>query len=327
MEIAIRGGVIGILNKIPQFTEKYEIYPIRFIQDIESPEYFSHPVFKYCDLFIHQSIQPQNRYGACYASANVIKILPPFCQVIAMPNVYGLPVCFFPQFRKGDEFKRKFPVKSTCFFRDSIIEDALKDGMGIKGILGRYMDGSLYPAGQIGKEYELFMEKIVKRERDWDIKVSGWIRQNIGNAQLFLDPNHPAPYFIQYLSLELLKLLGISCKEQDVMAVNAEALDAYEMPICRAVSDYFGFGYDICHKELRKTGTKLIPGRMGIRGYIFQYFCMVWKERAFPGHVRVKSFLMYCVFCGWGAFAMSVKMALQAAGKRGIRNTFIIQRY
>ncbi len=55
-------------------------------------------------------------YGEEYSSKNIIKQLKPDCKIIAIPNVYQLPVCFFPQYyKKGEEFRDKI---NTIFFRD-----------------------------------------------------------------------------------------------------------------------------------------------------------------------------------------------------------------
>ena len=124
------------LENCAEFKQEYILYRIKPIQTIDDTGYFDHPIFRYCDVFVHQSIQLKNRYGEEYASENIVKRLKPECRVISIPNVYGLPVCFFPQYIRDTEYKNEVGI--TVFFRDSLL-----DALGNKHI---------FP-GKIYKEY------------------------------------------------------------------------------------------------------------------------------------------------------------------------------
>lgn len=111
--------IIEILNQCRLFNENFEICPIKPVHMIKDPTYFKMKIFSECDIFIHQAIRKNNRYGKEFASEEIIKNLKTGCKVISIPNVYHLPTCFFPQYYEGIELRVNHG-KVTVFFRDLI---------------------------------------------------------------------------------------------------------------------------------------------------------------------------------------------------------------
>lgn len=320
------GGVIEVLRKNFDFMEEYYVYTIKFIQDMEAEKDLKDPVFMHCDLFIHQSIRLENRYGRDYASENIIKKLHPSCNIVAIPNVYGLPLCFFPQFAKGNEYKRRFPSEAACFFRDCLIEDELMVKGNIKSILRNYTDENYYSTVELQEKWNKFIEKVKSREMDWDIKLSEWIEKN-RTKHLFFDPNHPTPVLIKHISFELLNFLGICVDEEKIMSLDIRPLDPYEIPVCKSVLEYFRMDYDVQNHKLRVNAYKLFPGHMNLKRYILQYYCMVWKEDKMPVSIKLKSFILYCVICGSGVVLNSINLLYRALKKRIVRCCQSLVRY
>jgi hypothetical protein len=121
-----------MLEANPEFNKHFYIYLTERIQNITDPKDLYQECYSQCDVFIHQSIRLNNRYGEDYASERIIARLKPGCKVIAIPNVYHLPLCFFPQYYDAHELKNK-AVKGglTFFFRDSIIDTHLNSVKGL----------------------------------------------------------------------------------------------------------------------------------------------------------------------------------------------------
>ena len=271
------------------FCEDYYFYDIPQIQNIKNPDYFTPSIFKDCDLFIHQSIRLENRYGPEFASENIIKLLKPDCKIVSIPNVYHLPICFFPQYYEEKELRIN---NKTFFFRDRIIDDGIRYGKTVKEIKEDYMSDNYYQSGEILRMYDTFLEKVRKREKDWDIKVSDYIEKETSQIQLFYDPNHPCNCFLKYVSLEILKILYPNEKSHKLDIANTEIfiLDTYEMPICQSVASTFGFPKSTIY---RKCGRKVLHKNMNIDNYIKQYFSMCWIVNDFSFRIRVKSFLQW----------------------------------
>ena len=278
------------LNACIQFQDEYTIYPLEYIQNIKNSSYFhENKCFKECDVFIHQSIQKSNRYGESFSSENIIKLLKKDCKIIAIPNVYHLPICFFPQYEEGNEFRDR--KGNTIFFRDKIIDSAYKNGRGYDYIYEQYFNLELFCNYDFSTQFRIFIEKVRNREKDWDIKVADFILQNYKDKYLFYDPNHPTNFFMEYVSLELLKLFGIL---KPVFAkTDFSIMDTFEMPLYASTKKYFQLNIE--PKDIiRISGRKIFNEKMTLENYTKQYLAMEWQNVSLPFILRMKSFLCFC---------------------------------
>jgi hypothetical protein len=205
-------------------------------------------------------------------------------RVISMPNVYTLPKCFFPQYSQNNviTFKNK-----TFFFRDKIIDDNFLKGKSINHIISIYKDKDYFNKKLLNSQFDEFIKKVIERENDWDIKVSKFILKNYQNHQLFYDPNHPTVYFLEYIAIEIMKLLEIDIQLIDNQNHGLINPDLYEIPIHNSIKEAFNLNYNI--SEIRSSGRKLIKVKMGFEEYIRQYIYLAWNIKEYPSRFRIKS--------------------------------------
>lgn len=281
-----------MLRLVDEFNKEYEIVDIMPIQNIKDPEYLNSISFLSCDVFVHQSIRVNNRYGEEYASENIIAKLKPECQVIAIPNVYHMPLCFFPNYSSEPEFL--YRNGATNFFRDKIIDGLYKENAKINEIIKAYRDPNIFNKNQLWEQYNKFMEKLRLREKQWDIKVSEFIDSNKSEHQLFYDPNHPTNFFLAYITRKLLEILGISYINVDLESNEISRLDLYEMPICESVKKCFSMVYQ--EKEIRITGNKVKHKKMFLEEYIRQYTAMEWQNQSLNFVLRLKSKIRWIAY-------------------------------
>ena len=97
-------AVVRFLEKSSFIKETYGFYPFPGIQFMTTGYYFGKDelecVLTRCDLFLHQSIQNKNTYGEEFASSRMLEMVDDRCKILALPNLYGLPKCFFPQWER-----------------------------------------------------------------------------------------------------------------------------------------------------------------------------------------------------------------------------------
>lgn len=282
-------SIIGLLKSVPEFNSQYEIIPTLAIQNIKDPKYLKGKCFTECDLFIHQSIWTKNRYGEEYASIKLIERLKPDCKIIAIPNVYHLPLCFFPNYSSKPEFTNRM---TTVFFRDEIIDKLILNHASPQSILYEYNKDNLFPADQLKQAFQIFMRKIEKREADWDIKVRDFIINNYTTHKLFHDPNHPTNYFFAYVVWKLLEIIDIKYNFDLLLNVDIRELDSFEMPICNSVKKHFNMTFE--NKEMRITGNKVRRNRkFDLSEYIKQYISMEWQNEDLPFFLRIGYFIRW----------------------------------
>lgn len=281
------GAVKRYLQTSKEFIENYDIYPVKEIQDVKDPSYFELPVFKVCDVFVHQSIWKKNRYGEQYASENVISKISKPCKVIAMPNVYHLPCCLFPQYYEAKELRYN---NQTYFFRDSIIDEGIKQKKCLNEIARKYYETEYDKATILG-DYSRFLSTLKKREKDWDISVSSFIESNIKEHQLFYEMNHPTNFLIKYYAEELLKI--ILQDNYSIGELENYKMDTYQMPMLPSVQSALGLKYSSLNSELRTSGIKLRNLPMDINEYVKEYYACIWMSGEFDLLTRIRSKFMF----------------------------------
>ena len=266
--------IAQMLETCREFNDKFYIIPTKRIQEIKDPKELYEDCYSQCDVFIHQSIRLNNRYGEEYASENIIARLKPGCRVISIPNVYHLPLCFFPQYSDAQELRRG---GVTYFFRDSVIDSHLGRPFKLAELVKRdYEDPCFYDKESIVAAFDAFVDKVRRREKDWDIKVSDFILKNYRSHQLFYDPNHPTNFFLNYIASEILKIL-INYNVDDSHSLKIDnCLDSIEMPVCKAVVEalHLDWNNDVIRRSM--PHTNILQFKMNLRNYIYQYFSSIW---------------------------------------------------
>ena len=99
-------GVKAILEATPNFYHNYGFYPIspicRLALNHKMKEQLAERILNRCDLFLYQDIRANNVYGSELASSPIVaSIHNDNCQLISIPNYYGLPKFMFPQNLNG----------------------------------------------------------------------------------------------------------------------------------------------------------------------------------------------------------------------------------
>ena len=259
------------LQSCKAFNINYEIYPLKEIQEVRDASYFDLPVFRICDVLIHQCIWEKNRYGKEYASSNILSRVKETCKVIAMPNIYHMPICLFPQYYEKKELRYK---NQTYFFRDKIIDAGIENGRTLRQIAREYYEYK-FDQIEIREEYLKFISKVREREMEWDISVADYINTHIKTNFLFYEPNHPTGCLFNYYVNAILKILGINDYEADTIDSVVE-MDSYQMPFLTEVGKALDIEYSTKGMEIRATGVKIRKVKMDIQEYVNQYYASVW---------------------------------------------------
>lgn len=250
------------------FSEQYGFYPMRLIQCISQNdgEDLKSRAFECCDLLIHQAIQKQNRYGEEYASENILKNVNKKSIVIAIPNLYGLPKCFFPQM--AYDMPEKW-VNGVGYFswRDKYIEQMYFDRKGVEDIITEIKFGEVANAADLIDQYDYFIEKVRSRECEWDIKIADWIIQT-NTEQLFYDINHPTGVVMRYIIREIMKILQL---EADSDLSNLYELDTYELPIYGQVMKVFKMEWKNNYILRKHRKYTLTNRQIDLEQYVEQY--------------------------------------------------------
>lgn len=206
------------------FSEKYGFYPFPAICDMKKISDYEN-ILPHIELFLHQAIQKDNCYGEKLASCYLLDKVSEKCQVVAIPNMYGLPKCFFPQLDCETNYNSE---GYRYFFMDNNIVSWLKEGKTIKEIKDRISQG-VYSESEILNMWEQFKKKLLLREKEWDIKISDYVFANYQNEKLFCDRNHITAKLAKEIANRILQYLGIDSKIT-VYPIGMDSLETFIYP-------------------------------------------------------------------------------------------------
>lgn len=263
------------------FSLEYGFYPFPMIQELKATNMEYKEILRNCDLIFHQSIQKDNVYGECYSSEKILQNVKKTCRVISVPNLYGLPKYLFPQL----EIHRRWQQGSFCpFFIDKNVVTWLKNGTSEEMIKKYILDGGVYAKDEILTMWDDFKLKIIKREEDWDIKISDYIFENYKKERMFCDINHITSRTARKIALRILKYLGFKGE----IFLELPMMDDMETIIYKDVREALCLDFE--DHTLRKYSfgsVSLNSYEMGLEEYIsqlcqFTRFC-IWKKAAKTG--------------------------------------------
>lgn len=219
------------------FSSEFGFYPFPAIQRLKETDLSCEDILNHCDLFFHQSIRKDNAYGEEYSSEKMLRHLNKSCEVIAIPNLYRLPKHLFPQVGtiKGIKQGTFYP-----FLIDVNIVSWLRSGKSKEEIIRYISEGGVYSRTEIIGMWKEFLDKVYKREREWDIEISDYILKNHKKKKLFCDLNHISSGVAKEIASRTLKYMGY----QGEIAIELPVLDDEEIVIYRDVKEALDLEYD-----------------------------------------------------------------------------------
>ncbi len=219
------------LGRNRDFSKEYGFYPFPMIQAMKD-DFDYEQILSHCNLFIDQAIRDANRYGKKYASSALSDCLSQTCLRVCIPNLYGLPRCFFPQLGGGGTgFLPSGEVNIMKWYREGWTKEEMMDKM---------LEGGIYSEEYIISLWEEFREKLLIREREWDIKISDYIFEHYKTKKLFTNPNHITSELAREISIRTLKYLGYKAEYPYIIP----AMDDLEVFIYKDVKKALGLEYD-----------------------------------------------------------------------------------
>lgn len=253
-----------IMSSSEVFSSEYGFYPLHPIYRMKKED-LNLKVFQKCDLFLHQCIREENEYGKEYASSLIIKKLKISCKVVNLPNVYNMPRFLYPQCISKE---RGYVWESYNYFlyRDYYL-DKYYNAMSVDDLKNIILDENLIPHHEIINNMDVFFEKLKLREKEWDIKVSDFIYNNLKDTQLFYDIGHPSNKLLSYIANEALQILKFG--SVDVFQ-NVYTLDDNEIPIYACVKKALNLTYNTPYMRKCSNGS-INNQQMDLRQYIVQY--------------------------------------------------------
>ena len=284
-------GVKAMLEATPDFYHNYGFYPVLPVYHITQNNHLkiqvTEEILNRCDLFLYQMIREQNIYGPEYATSNIVNIIHNNnCQLISIPNYYGLPKFMFPQCNKC-RTEHLNSVEGLLFpfqnLRDFYI-DTNYQKMNVNQLCEMIAEKDVIDHSHILDLFDEFQYKLVDREKELSVKTSSYIFSHFREYQLFYDPFHPAEKLLSVIANKVLFLINKNYKYQIDKYYNGgdfALLDSNEIPVYNSVRKTFDFQFSqpiLRRSLLRYSVQHAVTIPLTLKQYVELYLCFNYRN-------------------------------------------------
>ncbi len=267
------------LESSKKFSTKYAIYPNPLIQENREKRIDSR-VLENCDLWIHEDIQKDNIYGYFLSDTYIRQKWRGTGRgnekkEIIIPHLFGLGKAFFPQYgwnKRNEKINNARDTNGMFPHSDCIIDRCVEEGMIVEDIITFCKSDLALDEETIFQNFEVYMKKIMEREKSWDISIYDFILLNYKKNKLFYDAGHPTNTILKKICEDILNKLDI--KEENIYTnIN---LDTHEIPVYPVVRHSLKMEWE--ENEIRKSSTaKKMCSYMDFEEYIREYLWWNYK--------------------------------------------------
>lgn len=251
------------LKSSEEFNSVYTIYDNPQIH-LNTEKKIRESALNHCDLLITQYIRSDNEFGYFLSYEYIKKQVPESCRIVVIPNLFGLGIAFFPQARMLHNLEER---RNRNIFPevDENIEKLFREGNDWKQIEEK-LKRDVYKKEDIVSNFKTYINRILKREEVWDIKISDFILGNYKTEKIFFDTRHPTNFVLEEIIRRLLDFLGMDTTFQH----SVDEISEEELPVYPCVKKALGLKWDI--ENIRNNAFhRLTSGHMDMGQYIKEY--------------------------------------------------------
>lgn len=224
------------------FSKEYEIVLSKPIFAV-SEEDVSTEKLADCDVFIYQNVNGEFKHEL--KTENIKKLLKKECICINIPVAYFTG--YFPQYAHNpvNKSSEKY-VWGKYPYGDSNIIEFMEAPLSNKKeerekFLKKVESRDFYNEEFLKTNIKNSLEELRKRECNCDFKIADLIEALYDKEYLFFTVNHPSFKIIRYMSVQILKILGIDTHDIEELVI--EKLDHIMIPIYPSVASGLGLKF------------------------------------------------------------------------------------
>ena len=256
------------LNASKTFSKKYFIYPMDEIHLNENKK-IPENLLEHLDIYIHQDIKANNSIGYKLSDEYTLSNLKKSAKDICIPNIVGMGRWLYPNIKNLDKVIQGSNGEITyVLFRDEVLDEATRTCRN----LAEYRDfwnNYTYDNDVLSDYYQKIMDKIISREKTWDMKISDYIISNYKTIPMLVDVGHPSKYLMKMICDEVANIIGIN----DVSYLDLNIPLGIPTPILPYVKKYFKLNYQYQTEKCTFRFGKEVVDEIDdyIRFYIWWY--------------------------------------------------------
>lgn len=252
------------------FTTEYILWEVPLIHFNEE-RCISNDLLRACDLYIHQDIRKDNRFGFQLSDEYILPQLKESCRIITVPNMVGMGKWMFPTGTSKPERQYR-GGKVGPFFRDFVIDNAYEQFKSVKKIKKYILKEKPFSEKEVKDLFSDFIMKLKEREKNWDIMISDYILENYKTEKIFYDADHPGEGVMK----EITKRIGVRLGINDIDGEIEYKLNMFEEFVFPYIQEALGLIYE--EKYVRDRYSEFDCREMDIDEYIREYIWWFYGE-------------------------------------------------
>ncbi|MBQ7496749.1 MAG: hypothetical protein IJU00_02770 [Selenomonas sp.] len=175
------------------------------------------------DLLLYQHMSPDNTLSATYADENILHKVPEHCKCLSVPTFWPLGGVIH-QTQTMNILKDIYGY--DAFYQDELL-DAAYERVWKKDLstIADFLDEQELNSAESQMKADSFLERLVRRDERWDVKIVDYVLQNYKTIPMFNDIGHPSAELMWETGRRVMKLLGLTSNESQ----KQEYIDTYRL--------------------------------------------------------------------------------------------------
>jgi uncharacterized protein (UPF0332 family) len=231
-------GVSYFLKKSNYILNNYHINHIRIDDLVFKKNNMNYHLISKADIFIYQHLD--DKHGNI-STNNILKILKPECKTISFPYIYNNS--FYPV--KGplvikDSHRKK--LCSVIFDNSEIITDLIDKKYDLNKILKLYLENKINFNYQ--KRWDYTNNILQEKEKNCDVKIVDFIKQNFSKQRLFLLENHPTSIIFINVVNQIFEIINVPKLKLSNYNINDANLPGGMIPFDKSSNKFFNYKFE-----------------------------------------------------------------------------------
>ena len=264
------------LKSSGKFQKEYAVYPNPRICNNKEHRIEDY-ILSNCDVWIHEDIREDNSFGYYLSDQYIRSKIKNGAMDITIPHLFGLGKAFFPQSEYNKNNMSIFnsnDLNGMFPHADVVIDRCVQEVKTTDEIYLFTQSNRALDEEYIYNNFNLYMNKIRKREKCWDIKIYDFIMAHYKTEKLFYDFGHPTNVVLKKIAIGILEKLNIF--DEDIVAQNQ--LNQHETPVYPIVKKCLEMTWE--EKEIRKgERCKKVEETMDFKEYVREYIWWCYTLR------------------------------------------------
>lgn len=258
-------ALIRYLHLSAVFCNNYMVYPLPMSYEMQE---ISSNLLKNADVYIHQDIRENNRISYKLSDAYICPQLKHDVIDICIPNFVGIGQWMFPSVTEEAKLLHMLSCDWNVAYRDCVLDEAIHGCKSLAEYKAFWTDYK-FDGSEHDQNFDRCMRKLQERQKNWDIEIYDFIKENYRKIPCFVDHTHPSIYVMKEVGRQVAEIL----KLKDIDDENYVAFLGAAVPIMKDVINHFSLAFEVPYEVKREYLGRYVEDEVDdyIRAYLWWY--------------------------------------------------------